>query len=165
MSTQVVTDIPDVAARRSVRARAVGAVGPLVVAAGAAWAFLQPYRLTILHPHGQGFWWLVVEPPILVMLVGALFQLLLAPTLVRDLQEAGGVACDAARESAPAATARTLNPSRGSRAAELARETASHVACDAAREPAPAATARTFNPSRGSRDSELARESASHASG
>ena len=89
MSTQIVTDIPHVAARRSVRVHAVGVVAPFTVAAGAAWAFLQPYRLTILHPRGQGFWWLFVEPPILVVLVGVLFHLLLAPTLVRDLQEAG----------------------------------------------------------------------------
>jgi hypothetical protein len=89
MSTQeVVSDIRDVAARRSARARAVGAMGPLTVAAGAAWAFLQPYRLTFLHPHGQGFWWLVVEPPVLVVLVGVLFHLLVAPALVRDLEEA-----------------------------------------------------------------------------
>ena len=30
-------------------------------------AFCQPYRLTVLHPHGQGFWWLLVEPPLLVV--------------------------------------------------------------------------------------------------
>jgi hypothetical protein len=87
LSTQIVTDIPHVAARRSVRARAVWAIGPLIVTAGAVWALLQPYRLTILHPSGQGFWWLVVEPPILVCLVGAFFHLLIAPSLLRDLEE------------------------------------------------------------------------------
>ena len=88
MSTQVATEISSVAARRSYRARAVATLGPLAVAAGAIWAVLQPYRLTFLHPHGQGFWWLAVEPPLLVMLVGGLFHLLVAPGVVRDIEEA-----------------------------------------------------------------------------
>jgi hypothetical protein len=32
------------------------------------WAVAQPYRVTLLHPHGQGFWWLFVQPPLLVVL-------------------------------------------------------------------------------------------------
>ena len=48
------------------RARADRLLGPLTVVAGIVWAILQPYRLTLLHPHGQGFWWLVIEPPLLV---------------------------------------------------------------------------------------------------
>src|SRR5439155_9701545 len=40
---------------RSARARLVGAVGPTTILAGVVWALVQPYRLTILHPHGQGF--------------------------------------------------------------------------------------------------------------
>ena len=62
--------------------------GSLTFAVGLGWAFLQPYRVTLLHPHGQGFWWLFVEPPLLVMLVGVVFQLLVAPGLVADLEEA-----------------------------------------------------------------------------
>src|SRR5213079_1038133 len=50
--------------RRSLRATAVNLIGPLTMLAGVAWAFLQPYRLTILHPYGQGFWWLLSEPPL-----------------------------------------------------------------------------------------------------
>jgi hypothetical protein len=53
-------------------------------------AFAQPYRVTILHPQGQGFWWLAVEPPLLVILVGVLFGLVLAPGLLEDLQEEDG---------------------------------------------------------------------------
>ena len=49
--------------RRSLRAAAVNLIGPLTMLGGVAWAFLQPYRLTVLHPHGQGFWWLLSEPP------------------------------------------------------------------------------------------------------
>ena len=42
--------------------------------AGVVWAFLQPYRVTLLHPHGQGFWWLFVQPPLLVIVVGVVFR-------------------------------------------------------------------------------------------
>jgi hypothetical protein len=50
------------------------------------WAFLQPDRLTLLHPRGQGFWWLVLEPQLLVMLVGAVFALVVARPLLADLE-------------------------------------------------------------------------------
>ena len=75
-------------ARRSARAVAVSAIGPLAIVGGLAWAFVQPYRITLLHPRGQGFWWLVVEPPLLVMLVGLLFALLVLPGLLEDLEAA-----------------------------------------------------------------------------
>jgi len=74
---------------RSARALTVLALGPVTMLAGVGWAFLQPWRVTLLHPHGQGFWWLVVEPPLLVVAAGLVFALL-APAIVRDLEEAGG---------------------------------------------------------------------------
>jgi hypothetical protein len=85
MSTQLVTETA--ALRRSVRARAIWALGPLTMVGGVAWAFLQPYRITLLHPHGQGFWWLVIEPPLLVVLVGVVFALFVVPGLIDDLEE------------------------------------------------------------------------------
>ena len=88
MSTQIATQIPRVVERRSNRVRAVAALGPLTVIAGAVWAVLQPYRLSVLHPHGQGFWWLVVEPPLLVILAGILFHALVARPLAHDLEDA-----------------------------------------------------------------------------
>jgi hypothetical protein len=59
---------------------------------GVVWAFLQPYRVTLLHPHGQGFWWLAIEPPLLVVLAGIVFALLVAPSVIEDLEsyEDGG---------------------------------------------------------------------------
>jgi hypothetical protein len=73
----------------SVRARLVFALGPVTVVGGIVWAVLQPWRLTLLHPHGQGFWWLLSEPPLFVMLVGVLFRLVVAPGLVEDLEQEG----------------------------------------------------------------------------
>jgi hypothetical protein len=75
-------------AARSVRVRIVLAMGPVTALAGTAWALVQPWRLTLLHPFGQGFWWLFAEPPLYVVLVGALFRLLIAPGLVEDIEEA-----------------------------------------------------------------------------
>ena len=73
--------------RQSPRAVAVNLIGPLTMLGGVAWAFLQPYRLTFLHPHGQGFWWLLSEPPLYVIVVGLVFALVLAPGLLDDVQE------------------------------------------------------------------------------
>lgn len=83
-ATEAVTQLR----RRSLRATAVNLIGLLTMLAGVAWAFLQPYRLTILHPYGQGFWWLLSEPPLYVILVGLVFALVLAPALLEDLEEA-----------------------------------------------------------------------------
>jgi hypothetical protein len=88
LNTQIATtEIRRSRARISARSLAVLSLGPLVMLAGVAWAFLQPWRVTILHPHGQGFWWLVVEPPLLVVLAGIVFAVFIAPGIVRDLEE------------------------------------------------------------------------------
>ncbi len=73
-------------ATRTLRARVVLALGPLASLAGAGWAFAQPWRLTLLHPHGQDFWWLLSEPPLYVVLVGVLFHVLIAPGLADDVE-------------------------------------------------------------------------------
>jgi hypothetical protein len=86
MESHVATELPR-ARTRSPRALGVMALGPLTVFAGLVWAVLQPYRITLLNPRDQGFWWLVVEPPLLVMLVGVLFAFVIAPGLVEDLEE------------------------------------------------------------------------------
>ena len=107
--------------RRSARALAVLSLGPLTSLAGLVWAFLQPWRVTVLHPHGQGFWWLVVEPPLLVIAAGAVFALV-APAIVRDYEENGPLSA-AARRARPLAVrdrrpaARAAAPVRGHRRA------------------------------------------------
>ena len=85
MSTQLVSERAAVR-RRSRRARAVASLGPATMLGGVAWAFLQPYRVTLLHPHGQGFWWLAIEPPLLVVLAGIVFAFLVAPSVIEDLE-------------------------------------------------------------------------------
>jgi hypothetical protein len=72
---------------RSRRAFVISLLGPAAIAAGAAWAIVQPYRLTLLHPSHQGIWWLLIEPPLLVALVGVLFALVVARPLLADLAE------------------------------------------------------------------------------
>ena len=54
---------------------------------------LQPYRVTLLHPRGEGFWWLLVEPPLLVVAVGLLFHFAVLPGLLADLTEDDAAAC------------------------------------------------------------------------
>ena len=75
------------AAPRTWRARLLSGLGPATVLAGVVWALLQPYRLTLLHPAGESFWWLVVEPPLLVVLVGIVFHFTVVPGLLADLEE------------------------------------------------------------------------------
>lgn len=74
------------------RPQTISLLGPLIAAAGVVWAILQPYRVTLLHPRGQGFWWLVAEPPLLVVLVGVVFSLVVARPLLADLEEHRGTA-------------------------------------------------------------------------
>ena len=74
------------AERLALRARLILALGPVTALGGVAWVLVQPWRLTLLHPHGQGVWWLLGESPLYVVLVGLLFRLLLAPGIVEDMR-------------------------------------------------------------------------------
>ena len=86
---QVSTDTRRIAVQRSWRVLFVHALGPSCALAGFAWALFQPDRITLLHPYGQGFWWLLSEPPLYVVLVGLAFRWLVAPGLLEDLGRAG----------------------------------------------------------------------------
>lgn len=83
-------------ARKTLRVVAIEALGPLTILGGIVWAFAQPYRVTFFYPDDKGFWDWAVQPPLLVVLVGLLFSLLVAPGLVDDLERA-----DEARRDAP----------------------------------------------------------------
>ena len=86
METPIVQHIPATAVAHSARARAVSLIGPATVASGLIWGILQPWRLTLLHPRGQGFWWLVLEPPLLLAAAGVIFALVVAQPLLSDLE-------------------------------------------------------------------------------
>jgi hypothetical protein len=90
MQSSYVHDLPAAEARRRTRrAQAVSLLGPATAAAGVIWAIIQPYRITLLHPRGQGFWWLVIEPPLLVVIAGIVFALVVARPLLADLEVHG----------------------------------------------------------------------------
>ena len=80
------TYVSEVAQQLDIRAHSISLMGPLIAAAGLVWAILQPYRITLLHPRGQGFWWLVIEPPLLVVAAGIVFMLVVARPLLADLE-------------------------------------------------------------------------------
>jgi hypothetical protein len=86
METPIIRHLPASAAARSNRARAVSLIGPTTIACGLIWGILQPHRLTILHPRGQGLWWLLLEAPLLVAAAGVIFALVVARPLLADLE-------------------------------------------------------------------------------
>jgi len=77
-------------ARKGLRVLAIEGIGPLTVLGGIVWAIAQPYRVTFFYPDGKDFWDWAVQPPMLAVLVGLLFSLLVAPGLVDDLERGHG---------------------------------------------------------------------------
>jgi ABC-type amino acid transport system permease subunit len=92
VETQLVREQPADQVYTSTRARIVALLGPLTVVAGIIWAIIQPSRLTLLHPYHQGFWWLVIETPLLVVLSGIAFAVFVARPLVAELEGDDGAA-------------------------------------------------------------------------
>ena len=89
MSTHSVTQELDERSQSralTLRPLALAVLGPLTALAGLVWAVVQPYRVTLLHPADQGFWWLFVEPPLLVIVAGLAFHYLVARPLIQDLE-------------------------------------------------------------------------------
>jgi hypothetical protein len=87
LNAELVSELEAPLQRSTTRARVVTALGPATALAGVIWALVQPYRLTLLHPRGESFWWLAVEPPLLVIAVGLLFHFVVLPGLLADLEE------------------------------------------------------------------------------
>jgi hypothetical protein len=94
MSSEIATSVPERSGRlrrrasgRHPRALAIQLIGPLTVLAGAMWAVAQPYRITFLDPVGKGLYDFLVQPPLLVVAVGLVYALGIAPGLVEDLEE------------------------------------------------------------------------------
>jgi hypothetical protein len=80
------TFVTEAVQQHDIRAHSISLIGPLVSVAGLVWAILQPNRITLLHPGGQGFWWLAVEPPLYVVGAGIVFVLVVARPLLADLE-------------------------------------------------------------------------------
>lgn len=94
MSSEIVTSIPKRAARfraratrRQLRALAVQLLGPVTMLSGLVWAVAQPYRIVFLDRDGKDAYDYLVQPPLLVVLVGLVFAILIAPGLVEDLEK------------------------------------------------------------------------------
>jgi hypothetical protein len=95
MSTHPFVETLDHPARtRTATARLffISSLGPSAMLAGTVWAVLQPYRITLLHPVGESFWWLFVEPPIFVVFAGLLFHVFVGRALIDDLRESDAAA-------------------------------------------------------------------------
>jgi len=90
MTTHSATHVEPRARTLAWRETVVSLLGPLTAVAGVAWALIQPWRITLLHPHGQGFWWLFVQPPIWIVLAGIGFHFVVARPLLYDLEEEEG---------------------------------------------------------------------------
>jgi hypothetical protein len=73
---------------RLLRRLAIESLGPLTMLAGIVWAIAQPYRITFLHRDGKGLYDFLVQPPLLVVLVGFMFAIAVAPGLLQDLRDA-----------------------------------------------------------------------------
>lgn len=87
MDAELVQQGAQARTRHAPRHTAVSALGPLTALAGLIWALLQPYRITILDPDTHGFWYLAVQPPLLVILAGAIFHFWIVPGLLADLEQ------------------------------------------------------------------------------
>ena len=87
MNAELVSELKAPLQRAATRARMVFTLGPATALGGVGWALVQPYRITLLHPRGQGFWWLFVEPPLLVIAVALFFHFFVARGLLEDLEE------------------------------------------------------------------------------
>jgi hypothetical protein len=72
-------------AARQRRVVAVLLLGPVTMLGGLVWAIAQPYRIAFLNPEGKGFYDYLAQPPLLVVAVGAIFMILIAPGLAEDL--------------------------------------------------------------------------------
>jgi hypothetical protein len=91
VSSEVATSIPREdtqrrASRRPWKTLSVQVLGPLTILGGLVWAVAQPYRIVLLDRDGQGLYDYLFQPPLLVVLVGFVFALVIAPGLVEDLE-------------------------------------------------------------------------------
>ena len=88
MNAELVRQRAEARTRHSWRHTAVSALGPLTALAGLIWAIVQPARITRFAPDRPGFWYLAIQPPLLVSRAAAGFHFWVVPSLLADLEEA-----------------------------------------------------------------------------
>jgi hypothetical protein len=77
--------------RRSGRAVAIEFLGPLTILGGIVWSIFQPYRIVFLDRDADlGLYDYLIQPPLLVIVVGLIFTFAIAPGLLEDLRAADG---------------------------------------------------------------------------
>jgi hypothetical protein len=92
VSSEFATSIPSEerrqgVARRPWRTLAVQLLGPITIVGGLVWGVAQPYRILILdRARGGNLYDYVFQGPLLVIVVGLAFSVLVAPGLVHDLE-------------------------------------------------------------------------------
>lgn len=93
MSSEIATSIPERRERRrrriareQPRVLMVQLLGPLTMIAGMVWAVAQPYRIVFLDRGGKGLYDYLFQPPLLVVIVGLVYAVGVAPGLVEDLE-------------------------------------------------------------------------------
>ena len=96
MSTEIVGPLERAGKRQRVSGRsgrelAIEFLGPITILGGIVWAILQPYRIVFFdRTPGLGFYDYLIQPPLLVVLVGFIFTFVIAPGLLEDLRRADG---------------------------------------------------------------------------
>jgi hypothetical protein len=76
---------------RSGRELTIEFLGPITILGGIVWGILQPYRIVFFDRGASlGFYDYLIQPPLLVIVVGALFTFAIAPGLLEDLRHADG---------------------------------------------------------------------------
>jgi hypothetical protein len=92
VNSEIATSIPSDRRRQGIerrpwRALAVQLLGPLTIVGGLVWGVAQPYRILILdRARGGDLYDYVFQGPLLAILVGLAFAVLVAPGLVADLE-------------------------------------------------------------------------------
>lgn len=73
--------------RRPWRALAVQLLGPLTMVGGVVWGVAQPYRILLIdRGRGGDLYDYLFQGPLLVILVGLIYTVFVAPGLVADLE-------------------------------------------------------------------------------
>ena len=91
MNSEIASSIPKEEARQAVerrpwRALAIQLLGPITIVVGLAWAVAQPYRIVFLERADRGVYDYLFQAPLLVVLVGLVHALAIAPGLIEDLE-------------------------------------------------------------------------------